>query len=85
MYKIHNNILPSYFLNLFTTNLSSHGHFTRQASKLHTAPHHINIKALHIAIFYCYVCPHAAIMLFICSDLIKVVDWNKNFVNMGLC
>ena len=35
MYKIHNNILPSYFLNLFTTNLSIRDHFTMQASKLH--------------------------------------------------
>ena len=39
MYKILNNLLPSYFLNLFTTNLSILDHFTRQAFKLHITPH----------------------------------------------
>ena len=38
MYKIHNNILPSYFQNLFTTNLNIYDHFTRQASKFPLHP-----------------------------------------------
>ena len=45
MYKINNNILPSYFLNVFTTNLNIHDHFTRQASKFHITSHHTNVRA----------------------------------------
>ena len=48
MYKIRNNILPSYFLNLFTTN---HDHFTRQASKFHITSHHTNVRAYSIKIY----------------------------------
>ena len=51
MHKIHNNILPSYFLNLFTTNLSNYGHLTRQASKLHNTPNHLNVKAYSIQVY----------------------------------
>ena len=51
MYKIHNNILTSYFLNLFTTNLSIHDHFTRQACKFHITSHHTNVRAYSIQVY----------------------------------
>ena len=51
MYKILNNILPSYFVSLFTTNLSIHDHFTRQASKFHMTSHHTNVRAYSIQVY----------------------------------
>ena len=51
MYKIQNNILLSYFLNLFTTNLSIHDHFIRQASKFHITYHHTNVRAYSIQVY----------------------------------
>ena len=51
MHKIHNNILPSYFLNLFTSNLSIHDHFTRQASTFHITSHHTNVRPYSIQAF----------------------------------
>ena len=51
MYKIHNNILPCYFINLFTINLNIHDHFTRQASKFHITSHHTNVRANSIQVY----------------------------------
>ena len=51
MYKIHNNILLSYFLNLFTTNFNIHDHFTRQASKFHITFHRTNVRANSIQVY----------------------------------
>ena len=51
MHKIHNKIMPSYFLNLFTTNLSIHDQFTKQAFKLHITPHHTNVRAYSIQVY----------------------------------
>ena len=51
MYRIHNNILPSYFLNLFTTNLNINDHFTRQACKFHITSHRKNVRENSIQVY----------------------------------
>ena len=51
MYEIHNNISPSYFLNLFTINLNIQDHFTKQTSKFYITSDHTNVRAYNIQVY----------------------------------
>lgn len=50
MFKVNNGCAPTYFMNMFVTNDSTHSHFTRQASDYHLIAHRTNILKFSLRI-----------------------------------
>jgi len=52
MYKVYNNLLPRYFINMFVPNCTVHSHNTRQRDKFHVPYHRLvstsNSIGLHV-------------------------------------
>jgi len=50
MYKVYNNVLPKYIMDMFTPHSTAHGHNTRQCDDYHVPYHRfvLNSNIIHI-------------------------------------
>jgi len=51
MYKVHNNSLPQYFIDMFTPNSTVHGHNTRQCDDFHEPYHQLILTSNSIRVY----------------------------------
>jgi hypothetical protein len=51
MYKVTNNLLPSYFQNFFVPNSNIHSHYTKQTTKMHKLSCNTQLRAFSIRFY----------------------------------
>ena len=50
MYKVMNNLVPSYFVNMFTVNSAIHNYNTRQKNNLHVPSYCIKVREHSVSV-----------------------------------
>ena len=51
MYKVMNNLVHSFFVNMFTVNSSIHNYNTRQKNNLHIPSYRTNVREHNVSVF----------------------------------
>ena len=50
MYKVMNNLVPSFFVNMFTANSAIHNYNTRQKNNLHVPSYRIKVRGHSVSV-----------------------------------